>query len=463
MCFYYSQALDWEDPDAVGNTWDYDPDQKEFARFLNGKCKAQLRELLTQYGPIGLIWFDVPEVISWDQSLELKQLVRSLQPGCLVSGRISLNPGMADYGSLGDNQLPAGRLTEDWETPATLNDAWGFKRTDHKWKSSESLIRLLIELAAKGANYLLNIGPCGDGSIPERSTEILGEIGQWIATNGEAIYGTSASPFPTDFEWGRVTTKGDILYLHLFEWRETLEIAGLQNKVLNTKLLSIPGIDLSFDQKQLPKGGLHRLTVHLPAVAPSAHVHVLRLQLNSKPKVDPLPAQQPDGSIKLPACLAELHHAKETIEVNEAQDDDTAIAAEAFNLLGAQTMGRDVSGVIENWFDPNSHISWEFHLDTPGTYELELRTFSMKYKPWVGGHDVRIELGKQTKQFNLSADTEPNTASRQYFSETGSLLGPFVVEAAGKQTLHLFLEKLNTHDPRGLAVSELIIRKPQHG
>ena len=122
------------------------------------------RELLTQYGPIGLIWFDTPMLISKAQSEDLRRFVHELQPDCLVSGRIG--HGVGDYGSLGDNQIPPGRADGAWETPATMNDTWAFKTEDHNWKSTKTLLHLLADLAGKGINYLLNVGPTAEGEIP---------------------------------------------------------------------------------------------------------------------------------------------------------------------------------------------------------------------------------------------------------------------------------------------------------
>ena len=162
--FYYSQDQDWHDPDGSRNDWDFVEEEKDFAAYLERKVKPQVRELLTQYGPVGLIWFDTPYTISREHSIELRDFVHRLQPDCLVSGRIGNDVG--DYGSLGDNQIPAGRVRADYETPATLNDTWGFKSTDHNWKSAETLILLLIDLASKGVNYLLNVGPHGGRGDP---------------------------------------------------------------------------------------------------------------------------------------------------------------------------------------------------------------------------------------------------------------------------------------------------------
>ena len=457
MCVYYSQALDWQDPNAKGNDWDFDPEKKDFARFIEGKCKAQLRELLTEYGPVGLIWFDVPWGISREQSLDLKRFVKSLQPDCLVSGRVGHDVG--DYGSLGDNQLPAGRLEGDWETPATLNDTWGYKRDDRNWKSPESLIKLLVELVAKGANYLLNIGPRADGSIPEDSIDIIEEVGRWMDVNGEAVYGTSPSPFPTDFDWGRAAVKDGCLYLYLFEWQPKLELAGLRNPVRSATLLAAPDREPAVSQRHVVDNDEHRIEIALGDAAPGRHVNVLRIEFDGVVDVNPLPCQQPDGSVRLPAYLAAVHPADTEIAGRMESGDDTAVAAERLNLAAGKTMETDASGVMQNWFDTNSHITWEFSLDTPGEYRLELRTLAKKYAPWIGGHAVRIECDGRHIATTLTADTEPDTARRQYFNETGSIPGTLKLDKPGLLKLTLKADSINTADPVGLAVSELILHR----
>ena len=197
LCFYYSLGRDWENPDVPtnwpvkagrSNTWDYpDEDAKDLNKYVENKVKPQLRELLTQYGPIGIIWFDTPELITQKQSQEIKDLIHSIQPGCIINSRIG--NGLGDYAVVEQSLVSTAR--KNWEACITMSENWGYNRHDTKWKSPELLVRNLIEVVSKGGNLLLNVGPKGDGTWPVESQENLHAIGSWMKANGEAIYGTT--------------------------------------------------------------------------------------------------------------------------------------------------------------------------------------------------------------------------------------------------------------------------------
>ena len=256
LCFYHSQSQDWHEPDAIGNFWDF-PDgfekkpgtkwrkwvRTDFEKYMARKAKPQVRELLTNYGPIGLIWYDTPMTITKSQATEFVNLVRELQPKCLINSRIYARGKdrevMGDYGSTGDNRIPGTRRVGDWEMPGTINDTWGYRRDDHNWKSSKKLIRNLINIASMGGNYLLNIGPKADGTIGQSSVDRLRAIGEWMKVNDESIYGTVNSPFDK-LAWGRCTAKSNKLYFHVFDWPTNgkLEVPAIKNKIKKAYLLA---------------------------------------------------------------------------------------------------------------------------------------------------------------------------------------------------------------------------------
>ena len=190
---YYSQDLDWSDPDGGGyrqgkvwcggaayltNNWDFpDAAAKDFTRYFERKAKPQVEEILTQYGDLCVVWFDVPVTISKEQGLELYELVRRHQPGALVNSRIG--NGLGDYTSAGDNEIPDDDKGEMlYETPATLNDTWGYKTFDQNWKSADKVRAIRRHLADRHINYLLNVGPDYLGRFPGPAVDILREVGK---------------------------------------------------------------------------------------------------------------------------------------------------------------------------------------------------------------------------------------------------------------------------------------------
>lgn len=213
--FYYSQTQDWHHPGGRGNDWDYDEASKDFDGYLRSYVEPQLRELLTGYGPIGLIWFDTPKDITAEQSRRLVDLVHELQPDCLVNGRIG--NGLGDYAQAGDNAIPDRTVGGEWEVPATLNNTWGFRSDDEDWKSVPDLIHKLVDIASKGGNYLLNVGPTARGTIPQASADRLRAVGQWLDRSGESIYGTAAGPVQ-GVPGIRTTARDETVYVHVLDW-----------------------------------------------------------------------------------------------------------------------------------------------------------------------------------------------------------------------------------------------------
>lgn len=272
---YYSLGRDWHDPDVPtsvkpdgnrrSNTWDFpEEDKKVFARYFERKVKPQIRELVTQYNP-AIVWFDTPEQITAVQSKELLQLIHQLKPDCIVNQRIGNRLG--DY-AVREQEIPKGGEPQPWETCMTLNGHWGYKKDDNKWKTTEMLIRNLVDITSKGGNFLLNVGPTGEGLIPAPSVERLQQVGQWMSVNKEAIYGTTGSPFKTQPAWGRCTkkVKGNttLLYLHVFNWPadRQLVVPGLQNTIQKAVLLS------GSSKKLTAATGTNGVTITVPPTAP---------------------------------------------------------------------------------------------------------------------------------------------------------------------------------------------------
>ncbi|HWD18374.1 MAG TPA: alpha-L-fucosidase [Verrucomicrobiae bacterium] len=290
MCFYYS-IMDWHHPDwPERRAWNDKatgaPDMDRYVAYMKG----QLKELITRYGPVGILWFDGEWEKPWttERALDLYKYLKGLQPSIIINNRIGKGregmngmdkgQGVGDYGTP-EQQIPANGFGPgvNWESCMTMNDTWGFRKDDQHWKSTQTLVRNLIDCASKGGNYLLNIGPTSEGLFPEASITRLHEIGGWMKTNGVAIYGTTASPFPRELSWGRCTKKGNTLYLHVFNWPADGKLhVPVFNKKAKARLLAEPHRKLpcSFDADGL--------VIQLPNSAPDSVATVIALQ-NSLP------------------------------------------------------------------------------------------------------------------------------------------------------------------------------------
>jgi len=258
---------------------------------------SEVDELTTNYGPIDILWWDYSAVDfqgdpAW-RAFGLMAKVRNKLPNVIMNNRLfripeagwksmqmaditpQLDPKYGDFITPEQHVPESGMPGVAWETCMTMNTTWGFSEHDHAWKSSEKLIRTLVDIASKGGNYLLNIGPTGDGTIPAESVERLDAMGKWMAVNGESIYGSSASPLGAP-PWGRITKNKErnVIYLHVFQWPEdgVLKLAGLKQPIQSAMLLD-GEIDVPVSREQ------DAVSLTLPKSPPSAAVSVIRCQL----------------------------------------------------------------------------------------------------------------------------------------------------------------------------------------
>jgi alpha-L-fucosidase len=292
ICWYYS-IIDWDHPDYLPRrNLDKRPmsgaDMDRYVAYM----KLQLRELLTNYGPIGAIWFDGNWDPSWteDRGMDLEQYLRDIQPDIIVNNRVGKNcPNHISQGhAAGDFDTPeqmvpvAALARADWESCVTMNDHWQFIDYDQNWKSTSALVRMLVDVASKGGNFLLDVGPRPDGSMPQPAVDRLEGIGRWMDIYGESIYGTKAGPFAKPFSWGRCTAKTladgkTRLYLHVFDWPtdRKLVVPGLSSRVRRAHLLG--------DVKQTPldvAGGEGCVTLFVPPKAPDQSNSVVVLEVD---------------------------------------------------------------------------------------------------------------------------------------------------------------------------------------
>ncbi len=293
LCFYHS-IMDWHHPDAQA-MWEPNYQQgrdsenvnPNFPEYIENYMKPQLKELLTNYGDIGVLWFDGEWVPAYTTEMgkEIYNYVRSLQPDIIINNRVDkgrqgmmgLNKDGNFAGDFGtpEQEIPdTGIANVDWESCMTMNDTWGYKHFDDNWKSEETLIQNLIDIVSKGGNFLLNVGPTAEGIIPQPSVERLKAMGDWMDVNSESIYGANASPFKKP-SWGRFTQKENKIYAHIFDWPQDNQLMIPELKsAKNVYLLTSQGNEsLNISQSD----GV--LQINLPEEAPDKVASVVVLEI----------------------------------------------------------------------------------------------------------------------------------------------------------------------------------------
>jgi alpha-L-fucosidase len=342
--FYYSQNLDWHHPGGGGNNWDK-AHEGDSDQYVDKIVIPQVREILSNYGDIAVIWWDIPGgVINKARADRIHKVVMELRPKIIMNNR--LGGGYRGDTETPEQHIPAtGYPGRDWETCMTMNDTWGFKKNDHNWKSVSSIIHMLCDIASKGGNYLLNVGPTAEGEIPQASLDRMAAVGLWMKVNGDAIYGTSASPFPKGVSWGRVTQNDNLLYLMVFDLPSdrTLVLPGLTTKVkkawfldrANRKSKLVVANDEAGVKVTVPEG-----------VKMSGLATVVVLKLVGKPEVIPVSnsvKQAPDGTLVLKAGDA--------------------------GLVGHVKLEDDHIGF---WTEVGDTVSWTAEITAPGTFSVTL-------------------------------------------------------------------------------------------
>jgi alpha-L-fucosidase len=305
---YYS-IVDWHHPDFPAK---YSQIRKQFPDGYHGAPRpeadirkyadyqmGQVKELLTNYGDIGILWFDGGGSFrnrdrkSLLQGETLVDMIHTLQPQTLINNRLGFG---SDYGTP-EQHIPAGSLGTAFEVCMTLNRHWGYNKNDHDWKSTKTIVDNLADIASKGGNYLLNVGPTAEGVIPPESVKILREVGQWLKVNGEAIYDSTAGPAGENIRAGaqvRMTQKPGRLYLTVLEWPkdQTIFMEGMKGALVKKAyLLADP------EKKPLALEPHERsLTLRLPVTAPDALASVIVLELSgAEPLEEAAPAPNPAG------------------------------------------------------------------------------------------------------------------------------------------------------------------------
>jgi alpha-L-fucosidase len=388
--FYYSQAQDWTHPGGAksgykeGEYWD-EAHAGSFDKYLKEIAYPQVEEILTDYD-IDILWWDTPYWMNKERADLLRPLI-SLRPGLITNNR--LGGGYKGDSDTPEQHVPAtGIEGRDWEVCMTMNHTWGYKSYDDDWKSTEDLLHKLIDIASKGGNFLLNIGPKPDGTIPQASIDRLAEIGSWMDINSESIYGTVASPFRRPW-WGRCTRKelenGDTrLYLQVFDWPEDkLLFVPVNNEAI--QCYSLSGNKEMFEVKKAEDG----LVVRLTGEATDEISTVVVLDIKGSPDVpNQNITQNETGTLILSPEQSDLEN-RGYISSNHAK------------------LIRHTELSYITWKETKTWMEWPLEIKADNVFDIYVTIATTS-----ADNKIIIEVGEEKKEFQL-----PDTKGLDSFQE----------------------------------------------
>jgi alpha-L-fucosidase len=348
--FYYSHNQDWTFPGGNGGpSTDADGKPANFDDYFAKKCLPQVKEITSEYGPIEIVWFDTPGDMPKKYVEELVAVVRKNQPNAMICGRAG--HGLGDYQSLGDMEVPVSNEEGLWETVDTTNDSWAYAWYDQNWKAPKLILERLIATVARGGTYMLNIGPRGDGSVPQHAADTLLKSGEWIHRYPQVVYDTGASPWQHALPWGDVTVKDNTIFLAVSKWPASgkLHLPGLKTGIKSVKLLK------GAESQTLEHSSKNGWTmINIPSAAPESLISVIRVDLNGKPEADPCFGLDPDIPTEI---LVHFATVKGATKENKQW-------MEKFGEWKHTTQ-------ISKW-EPNGSATWEVNVLTPGSYQVDL-------------------------------------------------------------------------------------------
>jgi len=412
--FYYSQAQDWHEPggtysgiDKGTPHWDPDLKRDSLMNYINGKALPQVKEILENYGGLDILWWDTPIAMT-EEAAQLLQNEVNKYPGLITNNRL-YRPWPGDF-STPEQHVPPTGLDYDWEVCMTMNTSWGYKWYDNNWKSTQSLIQMLVDIASKGGNLLLNVGPTAEGLIPDSSVVRLQQIGMWMKPNSESIYGTSASPF-FKLPWGRCTQKvvdgNTLLYLHVFNWPkdQVLRVPGLKVKIKDVYLLANP------KQKFAWKFEDGDALIHAPSVIFDPINTVIVVKTTGNMEITSNMPSLKNGKIMFSADFADIH--------NPGYGTHALLE------------GTGDKSVIRNWVDSRVRLEWMFNCAEPGLYKIQGHIKS-KAKS-----SIAVGVGDQ----KIIAEIQTTGDKFEIIS-----LGEIQINETGNQVLTLTPEKENWNE-----------------
>ncbi|MEC5166563.1 alpha-L-fucosidase [Flavobacterium sp. PL11] len=408
---YYSHAIDWDHPEAyIGegvlrermNTVDFDATKMDRAKYLKEKSFPQLREILTNYGTIDILWFDMGKGLDNEEIRQFVKIAKELQPNIIVSSRIgdevaptSINKDMYfDFFTPSDNYFTGDDLAIPFEMAGTTNTSWGYRKDDQEWRKPLFMLNSLIASASRNGNYLLNVGPMANGLMPEEPVKNLKIAGQWLKENAESVYSTTPSPFPWNYNWGYVTQKPNKIYLNVFNWpvSNEIELNGILSKVDKIHVLG-SNKNVAFKQNG------RFLTIDLAGVP-------------KKEFATPLVVDYKDAVLKIDHTISQGVH-------NDIRLDR----------------------INSEYLKEESLSSWQFTVHTPGKFKINILSNEKgnHSKPeWTGSEQKgSVQVAGKIIPVTLKRDTEKVNPTLFFYNEIGSNVGEVEFLKKGTYTLQL--------------------------
>lgn len=351
--FYYSHNQDWTTPGGTRGPVTY-PNGKpaSFDDYFYKKCLPQVSEICSNYGQIDFVWFDTPGDMKKKYVEELVAVVEKLQPKAMLCSRVGF--GYGDYVSQGDMEVPMRNMPGLWETCDTNNDSWSYTWYDNNYKSSKQLLNRLVSTVSRGGTYLLNVGPDGNGVVPETGAKFLIEVGKWIRNYPQVIYSAGPSPCMHAQPWGDITTNSNSMYLTIFDWPNDgkLSLFGLKNKIETAYLLNgSASQEIKFNQSadwavfEVP---------YKPVDAPASVIE-LRFANNTK------------------AFIADTIHALlDNYDLNLSVEFASVYHAEKKNIRWMEKFGEWKHANQVSAWENDGKVVWKINVQKEGKYTISL-------------------------------------------------------------------------------------------
>jgi alpha-L-fucosidase len=419
---YYSQAQDWTHPGGAVSSfmkrWD-SSHEGSFSDYVDKIAVPQVKEILSKYGPISVIWWDTPQDMTPELAAKFQEAIAA-QPGIIQNSRlISSNPG--DF-RVFEGAIPfSGAPGTPWEACVMMNESWGYSRVHPHWATKESVIRQVVQTASLGGNLLLNVGPDATGSFPPEAVAILSGLGDWMKVHGEAIYGTTAFPVKTGWQQGRFTQKPGKVFAHVLLWPPNGKLRiPIQGPVKKLSLLSKPDQPLDFSVSEAG------LTVDVSTVKPDEAATVFVLETDGKltptPSMPPLDPEKNGLFDLLPpyATFVGASGAKPAVSLGKREGT-------TLPLTGNPAEGFKIGGFAS----PGERVQWSVQIPAPGKYEVI--AYAGLHKSVTS--DVRIEVRANGQALQAKL---PITGDAQTFKPLS--VGSLSFDAPGVQQIDVSVD-----------------------